>query len=246
MDNYFIRADWPAPAHISAMTTCRSHGHSDAPYNSWNLADHVSDEKQHVEQNRALLKQRLKLPDEPAWLQQVHGDRVISIQDTPLPDNEADGSYTQRINTICCVMTADCLPVLITNREGTEVAAVHAGWRGLAAGVVESALEKFTSPRQEILVWLGPAIGPTVFEVGEEVRAAFLEHDPGAEQAFRPEKSNKLLADIYQLARQRLHMAGISSVFGGQYCTYTDEERFFSFRRNPITGRMASLIWIHD
>jgi len=246
MNDHFIKPDWPASKKISAFTTLRTNGVSTGGYSSWNLANHVDDDKSSVYKNRELLQDRLALPNSPIWLQQVHGVKIFqpgSNESDVIP--EADGSYTDLVDQVCCVLTADCLPVLITNKRGTEVAAVHAGWRGLAEGVVEAALDKFQSKRDDCLVWLGPAIGPDVFEVGEEVMDAFCKHDPQAAKAFKLSESNTLLADIYQLARQRLQLAGVSAVFGGGFCTFTEEDKFFSYRRNAITGRMASLIWIH-
>jgi len=243
---FLIEADWPAPSQIHACTTLRHQGCSASPYESWNLAKHVADKESDVMRNRQLLKQRLDLPEEPIWLEQVHGVKVLNVDVEQGADLKADGSFSTRKNRVCCVMTADCLPVLITNTRGTEVAAVHAGWRGLAAGVIEAGLARFTSPADELLVWLGPAIGPDAFEVGEEVRQAFMLRDPNAEKAFRPSEKGTLLANLYQLARQRLQLAGVSAIYGGNFCTYTEEERFYSFRRNPETGRMASLIWMQS
>jgi len=246
MNDCIIKPEWPAPLNVHACTTLRFHGNSEAPFNSWNLASHVQDNEFAVEQNRQLLNQRLDLPSEPIWLEQVHGIEVVTIDKTSSVPQKADGSFTTHDNKVCCVMTADCLPVLMTNREGTEVAAVHAGWRGLADGVVEAALKKFTSAREELLVWLGPAIGPEAFEVGEEVRDVFLRYDPDAKKAFVTSQNGTLLANIYLLAQQRLHMAGVTGIFGGDYCTNTEDDKFFSYRRHAITGRMASLIWMQS
>jgi YfiH family protein len=243
--DYCIQADWPAPAQIKACTTLRHPGCSQAPYDSWNLATHVNDSAAHVAQNRALLTERLALPTQPVWLEQVHGIDMLSLDEldaNAVP--RADGSYTRSQNRVCAVLTADCLPLLICNREGSEVAAVHAGWRGLAAGVLESALQCFQADSQDLLVWLGPAIGAQAFEVGEEVLQAFEQRDPHAGQAFIAGQENKYLADIYQLARQRLQRSGVSAVYGGGHCTFTESSRFYSYRRAANTGRMASLIWI--
>jgi YfiH family protein len=241
----FIHPRWPAPKHIKAATSLRHPGYSQAPYDSWNLATHVEDVDAHVLSNRSLLRQRLGLPTEPAWLQQVHGTDIVTLdQNSPGQQAEADGSYTRMHGQVCVVLTADCLPALICDRAGLEVAAVHAGWRGLAAGVLESALQCFQAPAQELLVWLGPAIGAQAFEVGAEVLQVFADQDPRARNAFTVSGDNKYLADIYQLARQRLQRAGVEAVYGGDYCTYTDASRFYSYRRQQQTGRMASLIWI--
>ncbi len=243
--DHCIHADWPAPDHINACTSLRHPGNSQPPYASWNLATHVQDSNVHVAENRALLRQRLALPAEPLWLQQVHGTYIATLdQQTSVQDAKADGSYTRAHGQVCAVLTADCLPALICDRAGTEVAAVHAGWRGLAAGVLESALQCFQAPAQELMVWLGPAIGAQAFEVGAEVLQAFTQHDPSASQAFVASADNKFLADIYQLARQRLQRAGVEAVYGGDYCTYSEPSRFYSYRREHNTGRMASLIWI--
>lgn len=240
-----LSPDWPAPSHIKAFSTCRHQGYSQAPFDSWNPATHTGDNVQTVRRNRELLTGQLQLPSEPVWLDQVHGTRIINMADSETHSviMSADGSYTSNPNQVCVVMTADCLPVLITNRLGTEVAAVHAGWRGLCDGVIETAVRQFEVSVDELLVWLGPAIGPKAFEVGAEVREAFICHDVQAESAFKPAGKN-WMADIYLLARQRLHAAGVDKISGGNYCTYTDAERFYSYRRDGQTGRMASLIWI--
>ncbi len=240
-----IKPGWPAPIGVMACTTLRTGGYSQAPWSSWNLADHVGDDPDHVRQNRRNLTESLRLPDEPVWLKQVHGIGVITIDgDKPAMNSVADGSYTRVPGKVCVVQTADCLPVLITSRQGTEVAAIHAGWRGLANGVLESGLKKFRCAADDLTVWLGPAIGPERFEVGEEVKAAFMKKDPMAGKAFKKTTENKYQADLYQLARQRLKLSGVSRVYGGGYCTHSDQERFFSYRRDGQTGRMASLIWI--
>lgn len=241
---HFIVPDWPAPTHIKAVTTLRGDGVSTAPFDSWNLARHVDDKPAHVEMNRALLSKRLGLPQEPFWLEQVHGTRVLAVDDADASDRQADGSYAHTRGHVCVVMTADCLPLLLCNRAGTEVAAVHAGWKGLADGVIEAALGCFQSPVQDLLVWLGPAIGPQVFEVGAEVRDIFLRKNEQADDAFTALGNNKYLADIYELARQRLQRCGVHAVFGGQHCTFTEAALFYSYRRERVTGRMASLIWI--
>jgi len=239
--------DWSAPAHVKAYSTCRHQGFSLVPFDSCNPALHTGDNVNAVQQNRQLIREQLQLPTEPAWLDQVHGTDIIQLrEDAPdLQMASADGSYTTNKNQVCVVMTADCLPLLITNRQGSEVAAVHAGWRGLCQGVIESAIQKFSSPVDELLVWLGPAIGPGAFEVGEEVRQAFIHHDSQAEVAFKA-SGKRWMADIYQLARQRLAVCGVNEVTGGGFCTYTDQERFYSYRREGQTGRMASLIWMSE
>jgi len=237
-----LRPDWPAPARVQAAVTTRAGGVSQGPWASLNLADHVQDDAAAVAENRLRLGVGLSLPAEPLWLTQVHGSIIAGADNAP--GCEADGSYSDRPGVVCAVLTADCLPVLLCDRAGREVAAVHAGWRGLAGGVVEAALDRFAAPPDEILAWLGPAIGPAAFEVGEEVRATFLADNPAAAAAFRPTRPDHWLADLYALATLRLARRGVSAVYGGGLCTYTDAERFYSFRREPVTGRMASLIWI--
>jgi hypothetical protein len=215
------------------------------PYDSFNLAEHVGDDTQAVATNRAILAETLKLPTEPLWLTQVHGTQAIAAQSTYL-NSTADATYTHQTGQICVVLTADCLPVLLCDRQGTTVAAVHAGWRGLAAGILETILQHFQVPAQDILVWLGPAIGPQVFEVGDEVRTAFIQTLPLAQAAFTPSRQGHWLANLYQLAHQRLNQQGVIHIYGGDFCTYTDPARFYSYRRDKITGRMASLIWLQD
>lgn len=206
-----------------------------------NLAAHVGDDPVAVAANRARLREML--PSEPVWLDQVHGCGIVSAaQADGIP--QADGSCSGKAGTVCAVLTADCLPVLLCDRAGTVVAAVHAGWRGLAHGVVEEAVKSMAVEACDILAWLGPAIGPRSFEVGSEVRQAFMRFAPEAELAFSPRQDGKWLADIYLLARQRLARQGVSRVSGGGECTCLDRERFYSYRRDGVTGRMASLIWL--
>lgn len=241
--------DWPAPAHVQARVTTRRGGVSAAPYASFNLGDHVGDTAAAVAANRSILQKIL--PAGPLWLKQVHGSGIVTAdQAAGIP--EADGSVTRQTGCVCAVLTADCLPVLFCDRSGSVVAAAHAGWRGLADGVLEAAVRAMAVDPGEILAWLGPAIGPQVFEVGEEVRQMFMAHDHEARLAFTPSRlapqsvgsSPKWLADIYRLARQRLARVGVSQVFGGDFCTHTDAARFYSYRRDGATGRMASLIWL--
>jgi len=243
MAEAFISVNWPAPHHIKALTTTRNGGQSLAPYDSLNLGDHVGDNPDHVAANRQKLIETALLPNQPLWLKQTHSTDVIDSSRWQ-KDIEADAIVSASTNKLCAVMTADCLPLLITDTSGSQVAAVHAGWRGLQAGIIENTLAKFAKPRSDILVWLGPAIGPHAFEVGPEVKAAFLAVDPAAEAAFIATHADRYLADIYLLARQRLAAQGVTAIYGGDYCTYSEKERFFSFRRDGVTGRMASLIWI--
>ncbi|WLH62130.1 peptidoglycan editing factor PgeF [Pseudomonas sp. FP2300] len=232
--------DWPAPARVKACVTTRGGGVSLAPFDSLNLGDHVGDDPTAVAENRRRLTDQFAIT--PAWLQQVHGIAVVEADPTQVAT--ADASWTDTPGIACASMTADCLPVLFCNRAGTRVAAAHAGWRGLANGVLEATLDSLAVPADEILAWLGPAIGPQAFEVGPEVREAFIAQLPEAVKAFAASpNAGKFLADIYQLARLRLAVRGVTAVYGGGLCTVTDP-RFFSYRRNPCTGRFASLIWI--
>ena len=240
----WIEPDWPAPARVRALSTTRDGGLSEGVFAGLNLGAHVGDEPARVEANRARLQQAAQIPGPLNWLNQVHGTAVhpVSNQHDAVPD--ADAACAHEAGRACIVMTADCLPVLFCDRAGTVVAAAHAGWRGLAAGVLEATLDSLDVPAAEVLVWLGPAIGPQSFEVGAEVREAFVAQLAAAEQAFVPSvNAGRFMADIYQLARLRLATRGVTAVYGGGYCTVTDP-RFFSYRRSPRTGRFASLIWL--
>jgi hypothetical protein len=236
----FIIPDWPAPASVHALQTTRQGGFSAAPFDSLNLGSHVGDNPLQVEKNRQHLANAL--PSEPIWLEQVHGTHVIHAEHANCSPT-ADACVAHAAKAVCVVMTADCLPVLLCDQAGTVVAAAHAGWRGLAAGVIESTVDAMQVPPVQLLAWLGPAIGPQAFEVGPEVREIFMQHDTNAELAFKPH-ADKYLADIYTLARQRLGALGVTAVYGGQYCTFSDQARFFSYRRDGRTGRMASMIWL--
>lgn len=237
--------EWPAPPRVRACTTTRRGGVSEGEYASLNLAAHVGDTPAHVAENRRRLKAVLHLPAEPAWLQQMHGTAVVDASRIETA-GEADASYAEQSGTVCAVLTADCLPLLLCDVYGTRVAAVHAGWRGLLDGVIENAVHALRRPGSELLAWLGPAIGPRVFEVGEEVRQRFVAADPAAMSAFTPSPRGRWLADIYSLARQRLGSVHVTAVYGGHACTVSDAERFYSYRRDGVTGRMASLIWLGE
>ncbi|MTI63694.1 peptidoglycan editing factor PgeF [Methylophaga sp.] len=238
-----IEPDWPAPAQVKAFSSTRSGGISKPPYDSLNLGLHVNDDEAAVFANRKQLKLAGTLPSNPLWLEQVHGTRVIDA-DHWQAGIKADAIYSNQSDQVCVVMTADCLPVLFTDSAGQQVAAAHAGWRGLLNGVLENTASRFSCDPGNILAWLGPAIGPQQFEVGAEVFAAFTARSKEAGEAFRSHGSDHYLADIYLLARQRLNQLGIRAVYGGHHCTVTEADRFFSYRRDRVTGRMASLIWI--
>lgn len=235
-----LTPDWPAPASVRACVTTRQGGVSLPPFDTFNLGDHVGDDPAAVAQNRLRLSGEFHI--QPAWLKQVHGLAVADAD--PSRVVEADASWTNRPGIACTVMTADCLPVLFCDQAGTQVAAAHAGWRGLAGGVLEATLDRLNVPPAQVLVWLGPAIGPQAFEVGLEVRDAFTAVHPEAARAFVDgERPGKLMADIYALARIRLAARGVTAVYGGGLCTVSDE-RFFSYRRTPQGGRFASLVWL--
>lgn len=241
----FIPADWPAPKNIIAGTTTRLGGVSLTPYAELNLGLHVGDDPKAVAANRQHLQNLLSLPNPPCWLNQVHGIAVVEAKSNDTTPPTADGVYTHQKDQVCAIMTADCLPVLLCSKNGEAVGAAHAGWRGLQAGVIEAVISQLKSTPENIMAWLGPAIGPKVFEVGPEVREQFIAHDPKAAIAFTTSQENKYLADLYALARQRLQALGITAIYGATYCTYSDPKRFFSYRRDQgRTGRMASLIYI--
>lgn len=236
----WIIPDWPAPARVRSCVTTRSGGVSLAPFETCNLGTHVDDDPLAVAENRRRLQALTGA--QPAWLNQVHGTRVVKADPRSVVD--ADASWTDAANIACTIMTADCLPVLFCDRSGNRVAAAHAGWRGLAGGILEATLASLQVAPEHVLVWLGPAIGPECFEVGSEVREAFVSAHGEAGHAFAPGRSEgKFLADIYQLARIRLAAAGVTSVHGGGWCTLCDP-RFYSYRRAARTGRFASLIWL--
>ena len=237
-----IIPDWPAPLNIGACTTTRLGGYSDGNWSSFNLADHVADDISAVQKNRKLLIEHLHLPSQPVWLRQVHGCDVC-IVDYKVEQPVSDASICSQTGMVCAVLTADCLPLLMCDDQGTVVSAVHAGWRGLAAGVVEQTISRLPAACENIMAWLGPAIGPNAFEVGDDVYDVFTQYNPAANAAFS-RHADRWLCDIYLLARQRLQNAGINRIYGGGLCTFTDERRFYSYRRDGTTGRMASLIWI--
>ncbi|WP_417534746.1 peptidoglycan editing factor PgeF [Marinobacterium stanieri] len=238
-----IRPQQPLAPGVQALSTTREGGVSVEPWHSLNLGDHVDDDPKAVAENRRRLQAELGIA-QPQWLTQVHGVAVVEARSDGLV-READACWTRTPGVVCTVMTADCLPVLFASSDGRQVAAAHAGWRGLLNGVLEATLASFDDPA-EVNAWFGPAIGPLAFEVGPEVRAAFMAWDAEAEAAFKPSPTHddRWLADLYLLAQQRLEAAGIESVSGGEHCTFTEQQDFFSYRRDGRTGRMASLIWI--
>ncbi len=240
MPKNWLEPTWPCPSNIHAATTLRTGGLSQSCFASFNLGSHVGDNGQHVNQNREYLKQQLELPNEPIWLNQVHGDTVLQadLVQGLLP---ADASFTAQPGIVCTVMTADCLPVLFCSSDGQKIAAAHAGWRGLLAGILSKTCQAMQP--NDIIAWLGPAIGPERFEVGTEVFDAFVQKNAQFAMAFNQQDAKHYLANIYQLARIELASNGISHIYGGNFCTYSDSERFFSYRRDGQTGRMATLIW---
>lgn len=241
----WIVPDWPAPENVRSLVTTRAGGVSSGAYASLNLGDHVGDDPLAVAENRRRVAAGLPAP--PLWLNQVHGTTVLDAGDSCAGQTpEADAAFARRSGVVCAVMTADCLPVLLCDQSGSVVAAVHAGWRGLRAGVLEQTVAAMACPGQQLLAWLGPAIGPAAFEVGDEVRDAFVAENAQAEAAFTALRPGKCLADIYLLARLALGRVGVTAVYGGNCCTVLDAQRFFSYRRDGATGRMASLIWLAD
>lgn len=250
MSAFWVEADWPAPAGVRALSTFRTGGASAAPYGSLNLGDHVGDAPAAVAENRRRLRVAAGLPAEPTWLEQVHGAHVADLDAGTDPGDRAvgpaDAAVTRRPGRVCAILTADCLPLLLAAESGDLVAAAHAGWRGLAGGVIEAAVAASTAavPPGRLLAWLGPAIGPRHFEVGAEVRAALLTDDPGAEAAFAPNTRGRFMADLGMLVRRRLEARGVDRIYGGGECTFAAADRYFSYRRDGVTGRQATLIWL--
>ena len=240
-NKHWITPDWPAPKNVHAATTLRTGGVSTGAFNSLNPAGHVGDDEEAVKQNRAIIKTMLTLPSEPVWLNQTHSNCVAHAS-TADALTHADASYTNQSSTVCAVMTADCLPLLVCAQDGTQVAAIHAGWRGLQTGIISRTLAAMQT--KEVLVWLGPAIGPDCFEVGNDVYEAFSEKSNTYKSAFKMQNNGKWLADIYQIARIELAALDVTRIYGGDYCTFTDKPRFFSYRRDQKTGRMTTLIWM--
>lgn len=239
-----INPNWSVPKNIHAFTTTREGGVSLEPYFSFNLGDHVGDNKSAVKTNRTLLVEKFYLPQTPIFLTQTHSTRVLQLPYSG-QNLEADAVYTNVPNQVCVVMTADCLPVLFSTTSGNEVAAAHAGWRGLCDGVLEKTVRCFQTKPEDIIAWFGPAIGPTAFQVGIDVVKQFVAVDEKAKLAFQPDviEDGKYLGNLYQIATQRLNNLGITQIYGGNHCTFNEKEKFFSYRRDNQTGRMASVIW---
>jgi len=239
----WLEPDWPRPPGVRVISTLRTGGASEGPYASLNLAAHVGDRPGAVAENRARLRAAAGLPDEPLWLEQVHGVEVLEHQGTPAV-RSADASVAFERGRVCAVMTADCLPVVLADRAGTRVGVAHAGWRGLLAGVIEATIVCLGRDPQDLQAWLGPAIGAAAFEVGAEVREAYARRSAILTGAFTPNLHGRYQADLHGLARTVLAEAGVDAVYGGGWCTHADEDRFFSYRRDGTTGRMATLAWL--
>ena len=253
MAENFLIPDWPAPAQIMSAITLRSGGSSRPPFDSNNLALHVEDNASDVQKNRDSLVDSLALPAQPLWLNQCHGTDLVYVPQASQAAS-ADGSYSDKTNTVCAILTADCLPVLFCNQSGSQIAAAHAGWRGLCGGILRKTVATFKHSPDQVMAYLGPAIGPQVFEVGAEVLQAFLhsaqnaQHKQAVIEAFKAVdgSADKYLADLYALARAELVASGVIDIYGGNYCSYSDSERFYSYRRESKTGRNASLVWLQS
>ena len=241
----FIAPTWPAAPSIRALTTTRQlPGNSRPPYDAFNLGLHSGEDAGTVSANRALLSRAFALPSEPRWLRQVHGDRSLRLSaEAPDDEPEADAAFTAQPGVVLAILTADCLPILVCAEDGSEIAAIHAGWRGLAAGVIESCVGRLRTSPEKLLAWLGPAIGAASYEVGDEMRDAFVAQSDSANAAFAPTRHGHWHCNLYTLARQRLHKLGVTHIYGGDFDTCVDA-RFYSYRRDKISGRCASLIWI--
>lgn len=241
----WIEPEWPAPPRVRAVSTLRRGGVSVAPFDSLNLALHVGDDRNTVLQNRRLLASAVSLPGEPCWLQQVHGTQVVEARSYHEPP-PADAAFTAQTGRICAIMTADCLPVLLCSSDGTCVAAAHAGWRGLSAGVLEATIQAMNVPAAQLLAWLGPAIACNAYEVGDDVRQAFVARDAANNRYFIPNDNRRWQADISGLARSALQQLGVTAIFDDAACAANDAAQFFSYRRDGRTGRMASMIWLQS
>jgi len=240
-NNSIFVPDWPVSANVKAFASTRKTGVSAPPYDENNLALHVGDNPHHVEKNRAQLVDTVAMPSDPKWLNQTHSNIVIHYNEN---ETNADACFSDKAQQVCVVLTADCLPILVCNEKQGEVAAIHAGWRGLLNNIIENTMMKFTGNPDDTSVWLGPAIGPEHFEVGEDVYALFINESIENASCFQSTRQGKYLANIYALAKQRFIRCGVRKTYGGTFCTFTDKERFYSYRRESHTGRMASLIWL--
>jgi YfiH family protein len=234
--------DWPAPANVRAWQTVRAGGVSGGSYSGLNLATHVGDSPAAVRENRARLSDQLGLPTTPAYLEQIHGHRIVDLDSHW--SGPADAAIAGANGQVAAVMTADCLPVLLCDRDGTRVGAAHAGWRGLAAGVLPAAIKALGCEPSAAIAWLGPAIAQAAYEVGDEVRDIFVSNDAKTASAFEANSRGRWQADLYALAKASLASVGVIAVYGGQHCTYAEAEQFFSHRREAPCGRMVSLIWL--
>lgn len=250
-DINIITPEWPAPAQVKSAISTRQGGVSQAPYDSLNLATHVGDKAEDVARNRELLKAALQLDNEPVWLNQTHSDKVVDAS-VYVAGDEADACYTSVANKPCAVLTADCLPILVCNKQGTWVQAIHAGWQGIGRRIIEASILAYPGQKTDLMAYLGPAIGEESFEVRSDVVEACTADLTSAQKkifikkCFKPieGKDGYFLGNLYELGRQRLHKCGVQAVFGGNFCTYKDSNRFFSYRRDKECGRMASLIWL--
>jgi YfiH family protein len=270
VDLQIMEPDWPAPPAVCAAFTLRTGGVSVGPYESLNLGAGIGDSPEAVEENRRRVRERLRLPAEPVWLEQVHGVQVVELGTAAgggtgvevgtrveggtavqlgtiaVPATKADAAVTHVTGQVCAIRVADCMPVLFAARDGSAVGASHAGWRGLAGGVLEATVSRLSVPASDVIAWMGPAIGPQHFEVGEDVRTAFTASDAGAQSAFVRNARGRWQCDLYALARRRLAALGVMAVYGGGWCTFAEADRFFSYRRDGQSGRMAALIWIES
>jgi YfiH family protein len=236
--------DWPAPSTVNALVTERTGGSSLGPYAGFNLGAQVGDNADAVAANRGALVTELGLPAAPFWMEQIHGAAVVDLDLNPQAAPEADGAVTSQINRVCAVLTADCLPVLFASSKKTRVGVAHAGWRGLANGILPATVSALGCEPSELIAWLGPAISAEAYEVGDDVRTEFLATNAAAEQYFSPNERGRWQADLYGLARQVLNDCGITKIYGGDFCTFGCPEQFFSHRRESPCGRMATLIWL--
>jgi purine-nucleoside/S-methyl-5'-thioadenosine phosphorylase / adenosine deaminase len=247
-----LEPDWPAPPGIRAVVTLRQGGVSQPPFDTLNVGTRCGDAPEAVTENRRRIREALRLPSEPCWLTQVHGADVVSLGGSLDPGGQAaappcaDAAVTRAPGRVCAIQVADCMPVLFAARDGVAVGASHAGWRGLAAGVLQATVRALAVEPSELLAWMGPAIGPQHFEVGDDVRTALLAVDAGVAPAFTPNSRGRWQCDLYAVARRQLEAAGVREVHGGGWCTFADPARFFSYRRDGRCGRMAALLWMED